>query len=94
MRRSYFYHMIFPKKYWTDGQCKILRINGQCYLKSIYDREGGDIRLFITLVPKGFKTFSYSLDYHQWIFLINFDWLVHLVECPNVSTTNCNLEKG
>ena len=25
--------------------------------------------------------------------LINFDWLVHLVECQNGSTTNCNLHK-
>ena len=25
--------------------------------------------------------------------LLNFDWLVHLVECPSISTTNCNLQK-
>ena len=25
---------------------------------------------------------------------IEFDWLVHLVECTNVSTTNFNLQKG
>ena len=26
--------------------------------------------------------------------LLNFDWLMHLVECPNVSTTNCILQNG
>ena len=25
---------------------------------------------------------------------MNFNWLVHYVECPNVLTTNCNLQKG
>ena len=37
----------------------------------------GDIGLFITLVPK---------------LLLDFDWLVHEVKCPNVPTTNCNLQ--
>ena len=27
-------------------------------------------------------------------YLLSFDWLVHLVECQIVSTTNCNLQKG
>ena len=26
--------------------------------------------------------------------LLNFDWLVQLVKCPYVSTTNCNLQRG
>ena len=38
------------------------------------------------------KTFSYSLAY--WELLLNFGWLVNLVECPDVLTTNCNLWKG
>ena len=25
--------------------------------------------------------------------LLNFNWLVHYIECPNVSTTNCNIQK-
>ena len=29
-----------------------------------------------------------------WGLLLNFDWFVHKVECPNVSTINCNLENG
>ena len=36
-------------------------------------------------------TFSYSLAEQPLGLLLNFDWLVHLVEYPNVSTTNCNL---
>ena len=37
-------------------------------------------------------TFSYSLAKQPWGFLLNFDWSVHLDECPNVSTTNNNLQ--
>ena len=57
-------------------------------------REVGDIRLFVSLVQKfnvnvflfvGSKTLGTTL---------NFDWLVHSVECPNDSTTNSKLEKG
>ena len=39
-------------------------------------------------------TFSYSLAYQPWGLLCNFEWMVLLVECPKVSTTNCNLQKG
>ena len=39
--------------------------------------------------------FSYSkLTQQLWGLTFNFDWLVHKVECPNVFTTNCNLQKG
>ena len=55
--------------------------------------KGGDIELFITIVPKVLKiTFSYSLAEQPWGLLLNLDCLVGLVECPNVSTTNCNLQ--
>ena len=29
-----------------------------------------------------------------WGLLLNCDWMVHLVECPNVLTPICNLLKG
>ena len=29
-------------------------------------------------------TFSHSMRYQPWGLFINFDWLVHLVECSNV----------
>ena len=45
-------------------------------------REGGDIGLFITLVP---KFFIYPLAKEL---LLNCDWLIHEVECLNISTTN------
>ena len=59
-------------------------------------KEGGsgDIGLFITLVPKFFKyRFLIRWIKQPWGLLLNFDWFVHLVECPNVSTTNFNLHK-
>ena len=56
-------------------------------------RAGGDIKMFITLVLKGFK-------YRFLIRWLNnpgdsyFEWWVHLVvEYPNVLTT-CSKEKG
>ena len=52
-------------------------------------REGGDIGLFIKLVPKVF-IFVYSTTLGT---TLNFDWFVHLVECSNVSTTNSNIQK-
>ena len=53
-------------------------------------REGGDNGLFNTIIPivflfVGLTTFGT---------LGNFDWFIHQVECPNISTTNCNLHKG
>ena len=57
-------------------------------------REGEDIGLFITPVPK--------ILYYRLLFVglttlgINNEfWLVvHIVECPNISTTNCKLQRG
>ena len=44
--------------------------------------------------PQSFiLTFSYRLAQQIWGLLMNFDWLVHKAECPNVSTTNCNMLK-
>ena len=43
--------------------------------------------MFITLV-------SLLVDLTTLGLLNNFDWLVYLNECPNVLTTNCNLQKG
>ncbi len=56
-------------------------------------REGGDLGLFITLVPKVI-TFSYSFLYQLWGLIFNFDWLVNKVEYPNFTTINCNLKRG
>ena len=36
---------------------------------------------------------SYTLASQLWGLLLNFDWLVHLIKCPNASTTNCNYRK-
>ena len=51
---------------------------------------GEDIGLFIKLVPK----FLLIRKLILWGHLINFDWLVHKIECLNVSTTKCILQKG
>ena len=61
------------------GHCKGYRI-----------REGGDIGLFIPLVPQHFLIRWFNNFRTE----LNFDLCVHLVECPKVSTTNCNLQKG
>ena len=65
------------------------------YIYEYTGREGGDIGMFITLFPQGFIIkFSYALALQLWGLLMDFDWLVYLVEGSNVSTTNCNLQKG
>ena len=39
-------------------------------------------------------TFSYSLAQKLWGLVLNLiGWFVHSVECPNDSTTNCNLHQ-
>ena len=50
-------------------------------------REGGHIRLFITLVPKVYNNVFLFVGVTTW----NFDWSIHYVEYPNVSTTKCDL---
>ena len=45
--------------------------------------------MFDTIVPKVFL-----LDQQLWGHFLNFDLLVHLIDCPNVSTTNYNLQMG
>ncbi len=52
-------------------------------------REGGDIWLFITLVPKVYLTFSYLLET-----FIEFLLVGSKVKCSNVPTTNFILLKG
>ena len=45
--------------------------------------------------PQSFiLTFSYSLPLQNLGLLLHFDWLIHQGLCPNVSTTNCSLQKG
>ena len=45
--------------------------------------------------PQSFKKrFSCSLASGLWGLLLDFDWLVYEVECPNVSTTDCDLQEG
>ncbi len=46
--------------------------------------------------PQSFKI-CFLIRWHNIIgelILLNFYWLIHLVECPNVSTANCDLQKG
>ena len=52
-----------------------------------------DIGVFITLALKFIILFSYSLAYHLCGPFLNFYWLCHQVECPNVSTANCSFQK-
>ena len=44
-----------------------------------------------SISPQSFIiTFSFLLAQQLWGLFLNFDWLVHLVECPKVWTTTCN----
>ena len=64
--------------------------NFQCYCPKQLPpktREGGDNGLFITLVLKVFNVFLF-VGLTTLEFVLNFDWLVHLVKCPNVSATS------
>ena len=63
--------------------------------KDKQNMEGGDIWLFITLVPKFYNKsirFTDSVAQQIWRLLVNFDWLLNLVQCSNISNTNCNLQ--
>ena len=65
-------------------------------LKGYPSRVRGDNGLVITLVPKVciiIKVFFF-VDLTILGTVVNFDWLVHLVDCSNVLTNNCNLLMG
>ena len=56
--------------------------------------EGWDIGRLIILVPKFYcYHVSYFLTLKLWGFLLDFYWLVHKVDCPNVLTNNVYLSK-
>ena len=70
---------MFEGVYFLTGLCEYIIIT-----------EGVDNGLLIILVPKFYNNVFYS-----WLNNFkDFSILIHLVECPNVSTTNCNLQKG
>ena len=51
-------------------------------------KEGGDNVMLISLVPKFYNNVSLFVDLTILGTLVNFDWLIYLVMCPTVSTTN------
>ena len=51
-------------------------------------KEGGDNVMLISLVPKFYNNVSLFVDLTTLGTLVNFDWLIHLVKGPTVSTTN------
>ena len=53
-----------------------------------------DIWLFITLVPKVLYNFFLFVGLTTLGSLMYFYWLIHSIKCPDVSTTNCNLQKS
>ena len=55
-------------------------------------REGGDSGTVYSTSPQSFIIFSGIITLETFIECV--DWLVHLVLCLNVLTTNCNLQKG
>ena len=59
-----------------------------------YQGGRGHWAVYYTSTQSLIITFSNSLALQPWGLWLNFDWLVGLVKCSKVSTTNCNLEKG
>ena len=57
-----------------------------------YAGREGTFGLFIT--PYFYIDVLILWFYNIGVLLLNFDCLVHQVECQNVPTTNCNLENG
>ena len=57
-------------------------------------KEGGHWAVYSTSPQSQKLTFSHSLAQQTQGPFIEFDWLVHLFVCPNVLTTNCNLQMG
>ena len=49
-----------------------------------------DKRLNVYYTSPKIIRLSYSLALQTWGLLMNLDWLVHLIQCPNVSTFDCN----
>ncbi len=61
-------------------------------MKLCWQREReGTIGCLLRKSPKFYKRYLM-----RWLinFLLNFDWLVDLIEFPYASTTNCTLQKG
>ena len=56
---------------------KIMLHGSTARLEPPQHREGGDIGLFVTLVPHHLITFSYLMAKQLWGLVLNFDWLVH-----------------
>ena len=59
-----------------------------------HSREGGHIRLFITLVPKVFNSVVLFVGIPTLETFIDFDWLVYALKCPNVLKTKSKIHKG
>ena len=90
-------HMLFTQKYTQHlkfRECLIIRVKQRIsFYCSINLRKRGYQAVYSTSPQSLIISFSYSLAQQPWGLLFDFDWLGHLVECPNVSTTNCNLKK-
>ena len=71
-----------------------LRCSLDVFINGLFFWDGGDIWLFITLAPKFYNNVFLFLGLITLGNFLNFDCLVQKVECPNVSTTNHDLQKG
>ena len=84
--------MVHPSVY-SGGVCVdycLLVLQTQKCYHSVTER--GQWAVFHTSPQSFIVKFSYLLAQQLWGLLLNFDWLVYEVECPNVSTINCNLQ--
>ena len=60
---------------------------------TVTERERGDNGMFVTLVHKLYAI-AFLIVGNFGEFLMDFDWLVYLIEYQNGSITNCNPQNG
>ena len=66
--------------------------SSSCMEVNVYFQgERGHIAIYYASPQSYIMIFSFSLAQQLWGLLLNFDWLVHQVECTNVSTFNCKV---
>ena len=84
------YYLIFGG--WDNLRCIIP--GGSSTPLMFYQRERGHWAVYYSSSQSFMITFSYSLAYQPWVLELNVIQIVYFVECQNISTTNCNLQKG
>ena len=65
-----------------------------CRVATCFTGREGTLICLLHLSPKFYYNVFLFVGLTTLETFIKFDWLVYQFECPNVSTSNCNLQKG